>query len=69
MRHVSFCFSGWVSNAEIEKAMTPDGKEVDISKMDQQEFVDKLNKGELVISFADAYDNATSLYNDIFEYE
>lgn len=55
MPNLSFDFFGSVSDAEISKAYVPaTGQITDISSLTRAELVDKLNSGELAISFNEA---------------
>ena len=68
MAIISFNFSGWC-RADIKTAFNLNElKSVDVSDMPAKELADKLNKGELSISFADVYAEAASVDNDISGY-
>ena len=56
MPKLSFTFSGYVNDALIEKAISVETlREVDVSHMTAEELRDKIEEGELAISFVDAY--------------
>jgi len=68
MAIISFNFSGWC-RADIKTAFDlKELKSVDVSDMPAKELADKLNNGELSISFADVYAEAGKVENDISGY-
>lgn len=68
MAIISFNFSGWC-RADIKTAFDLNAlKSVDVSAMPAKELADKLNNGDLSISFADVYAEAGKVENDISRY-
>lgn len=69
MPRIDFSFSGWVRNADVTKATDCNGKEVDVSAMDDEELAKKLRIGELFISLGDHLYVSNKEEVEIFDFE
>jgi hypothetical protein len=56
MPKISFTFTGQVNNAEITTAMDISTmRDIDVSHLTSKELLQKIDDGELALSFPDAY--------------
>jgi len=70
MPHVSFSFKGWVSGASVDKATdTQTLEDVDVSGLTDDEFVQQLNDGKLLLSLDDCLSDCKKSEVEIFDYE
>jgi hypothetical protein len=68
MPDIKFNFSGCIKT-EIETARDKNGREIDVSDMSAEEFIEKHKKGELTFSFHAAYENSYKQDLDITDIE
>lgn len=54
--------------ADLETATDISGNKIDVSDMDPNELVEKLNKGDLFISLSDALDVSNDSEIDLFNF-
>ena len=66
---IDLCFSGSLRGVPITEATNQDGDKVNTNNMTSTELVDKLNKGELFISFENAIKNAVDSDIELFDYD
>lgn len=70
MPKIDLCFSGWLRGVTVKKAATTcDGEDVDVRKLTSEELVEKLNNGDLVLSFEDALKNSQEDEIELTDYE
>jgi hypothetical protein len=68
MAILSFNFTGWC-RSNITKAFDiANEKHIDVSQMPAQELADKIEKGELTISFVDVYAEAEEVGNEMCDF-
>ena len=78
MPNIDLSFQGWICGANIETAVVlkkntdtgdPVGSRIDVSDMNKEEFIDKLNSGELAITLTDALNDCNKSECELFDYE
>ena len=69
-KKISFTFSGWVENAEIEKVTeVATGKDVDITQVDNETILKNFESGKWAIGFVDAYENSNKTDCDMTDFQ
>ena len=70
MPSISFCFQGWVSMADVTEALeVATGETVNISHIDSETLVKRLEDGELALSLDEALSNCDKSECEIHDYE
>lgn len=68
MPRIKFSFEGYAV-ADLETATDISGNKIDVSDMGPSELVEKLNKGDLFISLAEALGVSNDSEIDLFEFK
>ena len=64
---VDLSFQGWVRGANITSATNVKGETIDVTNM--PDLIEKLNKGELFVSLADALEDNKDSEIEIFDFQ
>jgi hypothetical protein len=69
MPKIDLCFSGWLRGANVEQALDANGDIVDVSGMDSEELVRKLNASALFVSLASCLGDNDEEEVELFDFE
>lgn len=68
MPKISFSFSGWVGDVEVNSVTDSNGKKVDVSRLSAQNLTKKLKDGKYFISLGDYLYEGKNSEIEIFDF-
>jgi len=69
MPKINVCFQGWINGGCVDHAMSKFGEHVDVSGMDSESLVQKLESGELTIYLGDILYNNDDSNIKLFDFD